>query len=269
MLRVESVGYEIDKRPLLRDVSFSIRSGEMVAILGANGAGKSTLMRLLSGEREPSSGKVLLHGKELAQYSKKELSGKRAMLHQQNTISMAFTVDEVVMMGRYGHHKVMSLEGHRKVVLETMEICGVSHLQERSMLTLSGGERQRVHLARVLAQVWDSKQGLLLLDEPVNNLDIQYQHQTLAIVTALARKGFMVITVLHDISLAAQYASRILMLNGGRKWWDGQPTEVLTPTHIYSAFGINARTYTDGESLKTHIVPQEVCLDADLFNSHL
>ncbi|MBT2560146.1 heme ABC transporter ATP-binding protein [Pedobacter sp. ISL-68] len=269
MLRVESVCFEIDKRPLLRDVSFSIRSGEMVAVLGANGAGKSTLMRLLSGEKQPSSGRVVLNGSDLQEYSKKELARQRAMLQQQHSISMAFSVEEIVMMGRYGQFGGSPLEKDLLAVRETMEVCGISHLHERSMMTLSGGEQQRVHLARVLAQLWDVSNGLLLLDEPISNMDIQFQHQTLAIVKALARKGFMVVAVLHDINLAAQYASRILMLKGGRKWWDGQPAEVLTSAHIYTAFSINAVTYTDNQTLKTQILPLEVHLAAGDFNSNM
>jgi iron complex transport system ATP-binding protein len=269
MLRVESVNFEINNRQLLKDVSFHIHKGEMAAILGANGAGKSTLMRLLCGETQPSSGTIILDGKIMGAYTKKELAGKRAILLQQNNISMAFTVAEVVMMGRYGKFGSTPLSDDVLAVEETMEVCGITAFAERSMLTLSGGEQQRVHLARVLAQLWDSKNALLLLDEPISSMDVQYQHQTLAIASALARKGFMVVTVLHDINLAAQYASRIIMLKSGRKWWDGRPTEVLTAPHIYSAFSIDTRVYTDQESLVTQVIPMEVKLDAAAFNSNM
>lgn len=268
MLRAESIDYQINGRPLLRDISFSIKSGEMVAVLGANGAGKSTLMTLLSGEKKPGNGKITLDGKDISAYAKKELAGKRAMLKQQNTVSLQFSVAEVVMMGRYGQYGGQPLEKDQLAVQETMEICGLTHLAERSVPTLSGGEQQRVHLARVLAQLWDCKDALLLLDEPVSSMDVQYQHQTLAIAAALTRKGFMVVTVLHDMNLAAQYASRIIMLKGGRKWWDGTPSEVLTAPHIYSAFSIHASVHTDFSSLQTVIMPKEVCLDAALFNSN-
>lgn len=269
MLRVESVNYEVNKRHLLKDVTFNMHSGEMVAVLGANGAGKSTLMRLLCGEKQVSSGVIALHGKELCHYTKKELAGKRAMLNQHNTVTMAFSVQEVVMMGRYGQYGSRPLPKDLLAVKESIEICGISHLAERSMLTLSGGEQQRVHLARVLAQLWNTRNGLLLMDEPISNMDIQYQHQTLAIMAALAKKGFMVITVLHDLNLAAQYASRVLILKNGRKWWDGRPIEVLTQTHIYNAFNINARVQTDPETLKTNILPGEILLDASDFNSNV
>jgi len=269
MFSVESVCYEVNKRYLLKDISFTMRHGEMIAVLGANGAGKSTLMRLLCGEKQPASGKIILDGKEPGQYNQRELALKRAMLQQQNTVSLPFTVREVVMMGRYGKFGSTPLARDQQAVEETMNVCGLSRLADRSMLTLSGGEQQRVHFARVLAQLWDSQNPLLLLDEPISCMDVQYQHQTLAIAAALAKRGFMVITVLHDINLAAQYASRIMILKDGRKWWDGRPAEVLTSSHIFTAFSINCRVYTDYESLATQIIPTEVRLDAADFNSNI
>lgn len=269
MLRVESISYKLNNRPLLKDISFSIRAGEMVALLGSNGAGKSTLMKVLSGEEKPDSGRIILHGENLQHYKRKALALKRAYLQQHNPISMAFTVKEVVMMGRYGVGNPSAPELDLVALTETLEVCGLTDLAERSMLSLSGGEQQRVHLARVLCQLWNNKEALLLLDEPTNNMDLQFQHQTLAIAAALAKKGYMIIVVLHEVNLAAQYASRIIILKDGRKWWDGTPAEVLTPQHMYTAFGIHAQAYTDQRSLKTIIVPQEIRLDAGEFNSNL
>nr|WP_276898556.1 heme ABC transporter ATP-binding protein [Pedobacter kyonggii] len=269
MLRVESISYKLNNRPLLKDISFCIRPGEMVALLGSNGAGKSTLMRLLSGERKPDSGRIMLYGADIKGYNRKVLATKRAYLQQYNPITMAFSVKEIVMMGRYGFKSLSSAKNDQLALTETMEICGLTDLADRSMLSLSGGEQQRVHLARVLAQLWDNKDSVLLLDEPTNNMDIQFQHQTLAIAAAMAKKGYMIIVVLHEVNLAAQYASRIIILKDGRKWWDGTPVQVLTPQHMYTAFGIHAQAYTDQSSLKTVIVPKEIKLDAGKFNTNL
>ncbi|MEL1254139.1 heme ABC transporter ATP-binding protein [Flavobacterium sp. DGU38] len=269
MLRVESISYKINNRHLLKDITFSIRKGEMVAILGANGAGKSTLMKILCREKQPSEGRVVYDGKNLNEYSAKELAGKRATLYQQNTVSLAFTVQEIVLMGRYAKETDNAALANQLALKETMEICGISHLAERSMLTLSGGEQQRVHLARVLSQVWDNKDALLLLDEPISNMDMLYQHQTLAIANALSKKGFMVVCVLHEINLAAQYADRVIMLKGGRKWWDGTPEEVLTSRNIFTAFGVHTQVQTDPRTLITQIAPDCLKLDAAVFNSNL
>lgn len=269
MLRVESISYSLKNRPLLKQISFSIRPGEMVALLGANGAGKSTLMKLLSGENKPESGRIMLYGEDLQDYDRKVLARKRAYLQQHNPLSMAFSVQEIVMMGRYGLKGISTLEADETALAECMEVCGLTDLAGRSMLSLSGGEQQRVHLARVLCQLWDDKNAVLLLDEPINNMDLQFQHQTLAIAAALAKKGYMVIVVLHDVNLAAQYASRVMILKDGRKWWDGTPVQVLTEQHMFTAFGIHAQAYTDQRSLKTVIVPKEIQLDGAAFNSNL
>lgn len=269
MLRVESISYKIDNRHLLKDITFSIRKGEMVAILGANGAGKSTLMKILCREKQPSEGRVVYDAKNLNDYSAKELAGKRATLYQQNTVSLAFTVQEIVLMGRYGKEAPNTYLADQLALKETMEICGICHLADRSMLTLSGGEQQRVHLARVLSQVWDNKEALLLLDEPISNMDMLYQHQTLAIANSLAKKGFMVVCVLHEINLAAQYADRVIMLKGGRKWWDGAPEEVFTSRNIFTAFGVHTQVQTDPRSLITQVVPNGLKFDAAVFNSNL
>jgi len=269
MLRVESVSYQVNKRFLLRDISFSAKAGEIIAILGANGAGKSTLMSMISGERQPSTGRIMLDGQELSTHKRKYLALKRAMLQQQNHVSIGFTVEEVVMMGRYGQYKNRPGKIDETALEETLSICGLRDLKERSMLHLSGGEQQRVHLARTLAQVWNSPNALILLDEPLNNMDLQFQHQTLAISKALAKKGYTIIMVLHDVNLAAQYASRLIMMKDGRKWWDGSPSEVLTPKHMYTAFSVHALVHTDPRSLKTVVVPQEIVLDASVFNSNI
>lgn len=269
MLRVESISYKINNRHLLKDITFSIRKGEMVAILGANGAGKSTLMKILCREKQPSEGRVVFDTKNLNDYSAKELAAKRATLYQQNTVSLAFTVEEIVLMGRYAKEISNTNAANQLALKETMEICGVSNLADRSMLTLSGGEQQRVHLARVLAQVWDNKDALLLLDEPISNMDMLYQHQTLAIANALSKKGFMVVCVLHEINLAAQYADRVIMLKGGRKWWDGAPEEVFTNRNIFTAFGVHTQVQTDPRTLITQVIPDGLKFDAAVFNSNL
>lgn len=268
MLTVENITYEINNRTLVKNLSFSMRCGEVVAILGANGAGKSTLLKMLSGEKKNAEGNILLNGKAIHSYASGELAKKRAVLSQHNVVNVDFLVKDIVMMGRYPHYKSSPGKNDRNVVRQTMDVCGVTELEERSILTLSGGEQQRVQLARVLAQIWDCPGALLLMDEPVSGMDLQYQQQTLAIVTALARKDFMVITVLHDINLAAQYADRILMLKNGRKWNDGSPAEVLNTRNVYNIFSIEADVNINRHTLKPFVLPKEVLIDSNKFHSN-
>ncbi|PTT03414.1 heme ABC transporter ATP-binding protein [Pedobacter sp. HMWF019] len=262
MLTAETITYQIGQRSLLKDISFSVRPGELLVILGANGAGKSTLLRNLSGELKPLKGTIQLKGKTISSYSTKELAMLRAVMNQQNIVSLPFSVAEIVMMGRYPHYKNHPAETDLQIVEEVTRLTGISDMTERSYPTLSGGEQQRVQLARVLAQVWNIPNALLLMDEPVASLDIQYQQQTLAIAKNLARRGFMVISVLHDINLAAQYADRILMLKNGRKWYDGSAAEVLTAKNIYEIFEIDSDVYTNPRTLKHFFIPKDVRINS-------
>lgn len=262
MLIADSLTFEIGKRALVKDVSFCIRPGELLVVLGANGAGKSTLFRMLSGEKKPAKGSVKLHGQEVTDYTPDLLATKRGVLNQQNILNMAFSVFEIVMMGRYPHYSRTPSLIDNKITNEVMQITGVSGFSDRSYLTLSGGEQQRVQLARILAQIWDVPDALLLMDEPVANLDLQYQQQTLAIAKMLTKRGFMVVSILHDINLAAQYADRILMLKNGRKWYDGTVSEVLNEKHIYEVFEINSDVYTNPRTLKRFFIPRNVVINS-------
>lgn len=263
MLVADSLTFRAGKRSLIKDISFSLRPGELLIVLGANGAGKSTLFRLLSGEKVPSEGHVKLNDKVVTTYSLTELALKRAVMNQQNVINMAFTVAEIVMMGRYPHYRHAPSAGDNDIVLEVMNLTGVTALAERSYLSLSGGEQQRVQLARVLTQIWDVPNALLLMDEPVASLDLQYQQQTLAIAKMLTKRGFMVISILHDINLAAQYADRIIMLKNGRKWYDGTVAEVLNTKNIYEVFEINSDVYTNPRTLTHFFIPRNVLVNAN------
>lgn len=266
MLIANNISYETGKRMLVRDISFSIRPGEMLVVLGANGAGKSTLLRMLSGERKPSKGSLTLHHKEVSHYSPPQLALKRAVLNQQNVVNMAFMAAEIVMMGRYPHYQNDPSPKDRQICEEVMKLTGTTHLSERSYLSLSGGEQQRIQLSRILVQIWDVPDALLLMDEPVSGLDLQYQQQTLAIAQALSKKGFMVISILHDINLAAQYADRILMLKNGRKWYDGTASEVLNTKNIYEVFEIDSEVFTNPRTLKPFFIPKNTIVNLTPFS---
>ncbi|MGJ1227872.1 heme ABC transporter ATP-binding protein [Sphingobacterium siyangense] len=263
MLRVEKINYEVNGRKLLKDITFQVRKGEILAVLGANGAGKSTLMGVLCGEKKPDSGAVHLNGKALSAYEPAALAKCRALLSQQQQMTLSFNVEEIVLMGRYPHYKNTPKHQDYKIVAETMELCGVSAFAERDFLSLSGGEQQRVHLARILAQIWDNPDALLLLDEPISALDLHYQQKVLAIARALARKGFMVVLIVHDVNFAAMYADRILMLKNGRKLFHGTPVEVLAQKEIYTIFSVESNVIMNPKTLKPYVQLEEMDIDLD------
>ncbi len=238
MLQANSLTYRIGPKGLLQNVSLTARPGEVLAIVGANGAGKSTLLKVLSGDLKPSAGEVVFEGKPLAQWPPAALARRRAVLTQQHTLALAFQVRELALLGRYPYFGGQPTAHDHAVVAAALDLVGLRQLAEREYPTLSGGEQQRAQLARVLAQVWEAEKGFLLLDEPLTGLDLRHQHHTLAVARQLARRGFGVIAVLHDLNLAAQYADQVLMLHQGRPVASGTPAEVLTPDYIQLGFGI-------------------------------
>lgn len=247
MLEATRLRYRVGSEDLLRNVSLQARPGEVLAIVGANGAGKSTLLKLLSGELKPAEGEVTLAGKRLSAYRPNELARRRAVLSQHVQVSLPFACEELVMMGRYPHFDGAPQTRDYDAVQRAFAHVGIQEFARRSYLTLSGGEQQRVQLARVLAQVADVPGACLFLDEPTNNLDLLHQHGTLRLARDLARRGYTVVAILHDLNLAAQYADQVLMLRRGEVIAAGTPAEVLTPAHIRRGFGIEVRCLIHSE----------------------
>ena len=218
MIRFEHVKFSWGARPVLTDVNFHLRAGSFCAVLGRNGAGKSTCVRLMSSEITPGGGAIFWEDRALSELSPEILSRRRGVLPQQSFLSFPFTVEQVVLLGRFPYAKDGDPARDREIAQTCMKKAGLGEsFKDRSYLELSAGERQRVHLARALAQVYDNREPcLLLLDEPVSSLDISHQHAVLALARAVAAKGNAVFAVLHDLNLAAQYADEILLLHEGR-----------------------------------------------------
>lgn len=241
MIKVEELTYQIGKKVLLDKLTFEVKSGELLAVLGANGAGKSTLMKLLCKEMNPGAGKITFRNIDLQQYKLPELAKQRAVLAQQNTLSISFLVTDLVMMGRYPHFDQHPAQADIDIVHKVMEQTGISHLAARDYNTLSGGEQQRVQLSRVLAQIYDCPDACLFLDEPTNGLDLLYQQQVMELARRLADRGYCVICILHDINFASRFADKILMLKNGKKVAMGTPLEVISCENIHETFSINVK----------------------------
>ncbi|HVO23982.1 MAG TPA: heme ABC transporter ATP-binding protein [Candidatus Margulisiibacteriota bacterium] len=225
-LAARNLRFSYGANAVVDDVSFSVAAGEMLGILGPNGSGKSTLLRLLSGVLAPAGGAVYVHGQPLASYSRRQLGKAIAVVPQDTVIEFPFSVTEVVLMGRSPHLGGFAFEGDRdvKVARRAMERTGVLDLAHRSIHELSGGERQRVVLARALAQ----EASIMLLDEPGAFLDIRHTVEIYDLLQDLQREGRSVVTVLHDLNLAALYCDRVALLKAGRLFRLGRPEEVIT-----------------------------------------
>lgn len=239
MLSVDRVSYAINGQALLREISFDLTPGEVLAVVGPNGAGKSTLLNTIVGDLSPSSGHIMLDELPLRAWTPLDLAKRRALLPQTSTLSFPFTVYEVALMGRNPHDT--SNARNAQISQDALARNGMLHFAHREYPSLSGGERQRVQLARVLSQVWELPETgsrYLFLDEPTNNLDLAHQHHSLQVAKQFAAEGTGVLAVLHDLNLAAQYADRVLILCAGRVVALGTANEVMTTEILCPAFDL-------------------------------
>ncbi|SFK52391.1 heme ABC transporter ATP-binding protein [Cellulomonas sp. KH9] len=224
VLRAEGVRVAYGAHTVLDGVDLEVAAGEVVALVGPNGAGKSTLLSVLGGDPRPDAGRVLLDGVELQAQDLRRLARRRAVMLQETRLSFPFRVEEVVHMGRHPWRGTPQEDGDDAVVAAAMADADVVHLAARTFPTLSGGEKARTSFARTLAQ----QAPVLLLDEPTAALDVRHQEALLARVRHAAQEGAAVVVVLHDLTLAAAWADRVVVLADGRVRADGAPADVLT-----------------------------------------
>jgi iron complex transport system ATP-binding protein len=239
-------------RVVLADISLSVSPGELLALVGPNGAGKSTLLAALAGEVTPVTGQVTVDGRPLAAWRPVDLARRRALLPQQSTLAFNFGVRDVVAMGRAPWRRTPHSRDDEAAIDDSMNLVGIMALADRSYQALSGGEQARVALARVLAQ----RTPILLLDEPTAALDVRHQELVMRLAARRASDGGAVVVVLHDLGLAAAYATRVALLHTGRVVGQGTPERVLTAPALTAVYEHPIRTSTDPASGALLILPR-------------
>jgi iron complex transport system ATP-binding protein len=218
------------KKAFISDLSFSIDNGEFIGLLGANGSGKSTILKLAGGILRPAEGRVNLWGKELHSYRNRDRAKLLSYLPQFLDMNIPFTVREFVSMGLYPYDTMPEL-----TVDDAIEMVGLTGYRESLITHLSGGERRRVYIAMTLLQ----GAGLVLLDEPLANLDIKYQIELLKLLKELREKrGMTVVMALHDINIALQF-DKIILVKDGKVLGTGRPDVVLTKDLLKEAFDVD------------------------------
>ena len=237
VLRADGLSVSLAGRPVLDGLALAVAEGDRVAVVGPNGAGKTTLLRACAGLLA-HGGTLELRGRAVRDWPARDRARAVALVRQQSDLAVEFTAAQVVALGRapwLGWTERLA-DADRQRVAAALEAVGLTALAARPVTRLSGGEQQRVALAQALAQ----DAPLLLLDEPTAHLDVRHQLDLADRLVALSRQGRTVVAAVHDLALAARFATRIWVLSAGRLAADGPPAEVLTPGLLRGVFGVEA-----------------------------
>jgi iron complex transport system ATP-binding protein len=234
MLEVKEIRFNY-AGPVLKGLTFAVRDGELLALLGPNGAGKSTLVKLIVGILRPAGGRLALDERDLKAMSRREAARLIGYVAQESVVMFPLTALEYVLQGRFAQGRLIGFESDEDLreARRVMELTETAEFAARRVQELSGGERQRVMLARALV----AGPRLLVLDEPVANLDIAHQVKMLELVKQLTGGGEMsAIVVTHELNLAAEFANRILLMKAGEIAAHGAPRDVMTEPHLRAVF---------------------------------
>jgi len=238
LLECQKLDFSYQKKRVISDVTLGFDENEFVGLIGPNGAGKSTLLNLLMGLHPPEKGQAYISEHDIAQLARKNIARNISFVPQDVSIEYAFSVREIVAMGRNPHLGAFQVESPSDldIIDRAMKKTDILTMAERRVDQLSGGERQRVFIARALAQ----ETPILLLDEPTASLDLCHQLSLLTLVRQLCGEGLLAIAALHDLNLAARFCDRLILLDQGIVVAQGTPIEVLTKENLYRYFSIEA-----------------------------
>ncbi|EJL28243.1 ABC transporter ATP-binding protein [Novosphingobium sp. AP12] len=254
-IAIQGLSADLGRRAVLTSVSATLRPGTLTGVIGPNGAGKSTLVRAMLGLVPIMQGSVTIDGRDVAALRPRELARTVAYLPQGQTLHWPLSVERLVALGRLPHLAPMSRIGaeDRAAVLEAMTRADVAHLSARIVTELSGGERARVMLARALAV---GAKGIVA-DEPLASLDPGHQIDVMELLSREAKAGALVVTVLHDLTMAARYCDRLLLIDRGVLVAEGTPREVLSADRLRTVYGVSG--HIDMAGTAPMVVPLGRC----------
>jgi iron complex transport system ATP-binding protein len=252
--RIQDLRFAYSQTPVLNGISTTIFVGDFVALVGPNGAGKSTFLKILAGLNRRYAGTVEFDNVSLAKVTSHDLARRVAFVPQETHVAFPFSVNQMVLMGRAPHQSASLFDSGIDIERAeyAMRLTDTLDLSKKAFTALSGGERQRVVLASALAQ----DPEVLLLDEPTVYLDLKHQIHFYDIVERLNLDHRMtIVSVTHDVNLAARYARRMIAMRAGRFVADGVPESVLTPEHLYEIFEVSVSVFKRTDGRGSYIIP--------------
>jgi iron complex transport system ATP-binding protein len=259
LISCKDLRFSYKKVQVIDDVTLNFEKGHLYGIIGPNGSGKTTFLKLLSGILKKKYGDIYIDEKGISELSIREIAKKLAVVDQINYVEFDYKVSEIIKMGRYAHIDRFSTESDedKRIVDEIIENLRLSKLRSRIFNQLSGGEQQKVIIARAIAQ----NTKILLLDEPTSHLDINFQLEFMNLFKNYVEKGLIVIIVLHDLNIAAQYCDKLILMDKGRVVEFGEAQSVLTRDNIQNVYGIEVQIKKNQFTNSIYIVP----IDKDNF----
>lgn len=249
---LNNLNFSYNEKHILKNINISFERNKFYSILGPNGSGKTTLLKNILKALPTTDKTIYIDAFDINNYKNKDLAKKMSSVPQNTNLEFDFTSFDVVLMGRSPHLKRFERESNKdyEIVREAMEITNTWHLKDKYINQLSGGERQKVIIARALAQ----ESSIILLDEPISNLDIQNQIEIMDTLKFLNR-DVTIISVLHDLNLAAQYSDYILLLKNGEIFFKGTPEKVLSVNNLKYVYDVNTYIIKNPVTGKPHIIP--------------
>lgn len=233
MIQIHDLNFQLKNRFLLRNINLEVNKGELIAIVGPNGAGKSTFLSCVANEIPYQTKHFTFKNQDVKSFKRSEIPMHRAKFSQHQSNEINLKNEEIVLMGRYPYFKTEANLSDLEIVEKWMTKTETNHLTDREYEQLSGGEKQRLHLARVFAQLENNIENkLLLLDEPLNNLDVAHQFKTLHLIKEFTNQNNSALVVLHDLNIAAQFADRLILMNKSCIEMFDEPQKVLTQERI-------------------------------------
>ena len=249
-INIANLTFAYDNRIIFNDLSVSFPQGGFCSILGPNGSGKTTLLKCIVGLLQPSGGTIMLEGKPMSEYKMMDLARKIAYVPQYQDIVFDISVFDYVMLGRNPYQTPWEMQrAEDKEIVEAMlQKCNVWHYRDTLIQSLSGGERQRVMIARAMAQ----QTGIMLLDEPLSNIDITHKFEIMDILQELnEERNVTVLIILHDLPIAKAYSKQVLLLKEGKMLHFGDKNAVLTEENIRCCFNLTERYAVSEEGFIT------------------